>query len=192
MKQLLVLVFALGTSFAANAQDVGFLAGIGQTSADTSTLSSGTSVDSEIGWRLGVAVRLDLMDQFSFRTGGTYTSRPVTVDTGLTGDLKVKMAYIDIPALFQFNLNDMVAFYAGPVIGIKANEKATGAGFDGDVSDLNPGHDAKGIYLLGQIGANFNFDGVGFDVYYEQGFGDIVEDTLKDYSIVGANFVYWF
>jgi len=195
MKQILVLVFALVTALSARAQDVGFVAGIANNSASTDTVFSGLSVDSDLGYRLGINVMMDLADRVNFRTGVMYTYRPISM-TGTNTDLDVKMSYIDIPVLFQFAFNNRISLFAGPVVGIKAGEKIKGTlggiARDENISDLNTGKDAKSIYLLGQVGLNFNFDGIGFDVYYEKGFGQFVEDTLKDYSNVGANFVYWF
>jgi hypothetical protein len=186
----MILVFAFVTALGAQAQDVGFVAGIANTDASVGPDILGASVDSEIGWRLGVNVKLDLVDQLQFRTGGLYVFRPVTM-SGAGSELKFKMSYLDIPALFQYSFNDMISVYAGPVVGINVGEKVSGA-FDGDASDLVPGNDTKSIYLMAQVGLNFNFDGIGFDVYYERGFGDMVEREIEDYNSIGANFIYWF
>lgn len=193
MKHLLVLVLATLVSVGAQAQDIGFIAGIGNTSADIDN----ADVNAELGYRIGVNVKLDLVDQVSFRTGGTYTARPFNIEsTALVTDLDVKMTYIDIPALFQFSFNDMISIYGGPVVALNVGEKAEGTilgvAYDGDVSDIPGQGKTKSLYLLAQVGVNFNFDGIGFDLYYERGLGEINKDGAENYSIMGANFLYWF
>lgn len=181
------LLFVLLSTMALNAtaQNYGLLAGISSNNIDK---NGNPAVKSEIGWRAGVIGMFDLTSSVNLRTGVTYTDRSFSIKETNT-DAKVKYTYIDIPVLFQFQMNDMVGIYAGPVVAINSGKKVSGtlngSATNSDVTDM------KSIYLLGQVGANFNFDGIGFDVYYERGFGVTSTDGYKDYSIIGANFVLW-
>ncbi len=186
MKHFMVLIFALLTTLTVHAQNYGFIAGIGNTSVD----ADGFDVNAELGYRLGLAVEIDLVDAVNLRTGATYTYRPFNIESGVTTDLDYKFSYIDIPMLFQFKLNEMFSVFAGPVVAINMGKKAEGTLLGVNVSD--DVDDMKSLYLLGQVGVNLDFEGIGFDLYYEKGFGEIYDDGAEDYNIYGANFLYWF
>ena len=102
MKQILVLVFAFVTAISARAQDVGFVAGIANNSASTDTNLNGVSVDSDLGYRLGINVMMDLADRVNFRTGVMYTYRPISL-SGTGTDLDTEERCETCDGLGGFN-----------------------------------------------------------------------------------------
>lgn len=188
-----IFIFAILSFFmaSAQAQTLGFQAGVHHTTAKSEP-SLGDE-DAEINYRIGLLGIFDMSDTFNLRTGVTYTTRHATWsdDTPFVGtDITFEFAYVDIPVLFQFQINDIFAFYVGPVVAINVDKGIEGGGDATEVEDL---------YILGQVGGNFMWDGIGFDVYFERGFGEFAkadattgQPDLKDYTSIGANFVMLF
>ena len=182
MKHLFLTIVLCVSALTAQAQDYGVLAGIHNTDIDAP--NGAPAVDAELGWRAGLIGKYELSDGVHFRSGALYVDRKFSA--GTTGSkVDVKMAYLDIPVLFQFQMNETIALFAGPVIGINVGKKLSG-------STNNELQNTKGLYLLAQAGVNFTFDQIGFDVYYERGLGEIADDSYENYSIIGTNFLYWF
>lgn len=202
MKHILILITVLFVGAISQAQDFGVIGGIHYTgSSYNDSGGSSTDINAKLGYRFGLAAQLNLTEQVNFRSGLMYTNRSVNAEqTATTTDFDYELTYIDIPALFQFQMNDMISFYAGPVVAFNIGQKAdgtiAGTAFSGDVDDAADSFNGVGkvesMYLLGQIGMNMYFDGIAFDVYYERGIGDITKDGIKDFSILGANVIYWF
>lgn len=181
MKKILILTAAMLLSPLASAQEFGALLGVHQTSADSD--AAGTSVDGVFNFKAGLAVAFELADSTKFRTGLLYNQRHVETNTsGFETD--VKFDYFDVPALVQYNVNEMFGFFGGLVVAINVND---------DTSPKLPiDIDAKTLLPILSVGFNLTFqDMIGFDVYYERGMGDIAKN-LENYGTFGANFIYWF
>lgn len=176
-------VLSLCIGSCVHAQDIGVLAGVHQTDAETDV--SGATIDGNFNWRAGVAVGLDLVEPLRFRTGAIYTSRAFELkNSGNTTDYN--FSYLDIPALVQYGVQDMFSLYGGLIVAVNVNDDV-----DPPAGQTAADPDADSMIPLIQLGVNLNFDGmIGFDVYYERGLGDFARD-LKDYSSFGANFIYW-
>lgn len=182
MKFILVVLSALFMTSVSQAQDFGILGGIHNTEPD---VPGASSTDAELGFKAGFVVSNEIASNVKFRSGVLYTTRYFNAASpGL--DVDFKFAYVDVPVLFQMNLNETVGFYAGPVVAINVDDKFEVGSSSGTVDDM------KDIYLLGELGLNFTFDMIGFDVYYQMGFGEIYDDGAEDYATYGANFIYWF
>lgn len=185
IKSLLILATGLMMAGAANAQEFGGLLGVHQTTADTDV--AGASIDGQFNFKAGLLVNFGLNDMAKFRTGLLYNQRHVEMKASGTKVAEINFNYLDVPALFQYNMNEMFGLFGGLVVGINA----------GDDVKWSPGvtaskADKKGLIPLIQVGANVTFDDmIGFDLYYERGMGEYA-DHLKDFSTFGANFIYWF
>lgn len=184
MKIFLPAMIALLMAPSAFAQGFGALLGVHQTDADTSV--SGSSIDGKFNFKAGLAVTFDLMENSRFRTGVLFNRRHMEEKTAL-GKFDLKFDYIDIPANFQYNVNELFGLFGGLVIAANVNDDVEGpAGVmaqDPDVEELIP---------LLNLGVAMTFeDMIGFDVYYERGMGDVA-DGVETYSTFGANFIYWF
>lgn len=184
MKIFLPLLVSLMVAPSAFAQGYGVLLGVHQTDADPKV--TGTTIDGKFNFKAGLAVTFELMDSANFRTGVLFNRRHMEMKSG-AGNFDLKFDYIDIPANFQYNINEMFGLFGGLVIAANVNDDVEGpagvASQDPDVEELIP---------LLNLGVAMTFeDMIGFDVYYERGLGDVAAG-VKDYGTFGANFVYWF
>lgn len=187
MKKLLYLTLAtafvsLSSPSTVWAQEFGILGGFGQTTAESKV--TGVSTEGEIGFRVGGVAKFEMTSEMFFRSGLIYSYRPFGVKSGAT-EGSAKFAYLDVPALLEYKMNDTFGFFGGLVIGINTSDKAEWNGQDIDPQGM------KSMYPLAQVGVNLLFqDMFGFDIYYERGLGEI-HDGAENYSTFGANFVYW-
>lgn len=179
-KSILVLALGMFLGTAVQAQEYGALLGVHQTSADS--VNSGTSIDGGFNFKAGLAVAFELMEGTKFRSGLLYNQRHIEAKSaGVKSD--INFDYFDIPALVQYNVNDMFGFFGGLVVGVNVND---------DVHPKGTDPDAKSLIPLLNLGFNLTFqDMIGFDVYYERGLGKFAEN-LENYGTFGANFIYWF
>lgn len=183
-KNILVLAITMMISPLASAQEFGALLGVHQTTADSDM--NGVSIDGKFNFKMGVLAAFELTDGAKFRSGLLYNQRRFESKSGgLSTD--VNFDYFDVPALIQYNPNDMFGFFGGLVVAVNVNDDVeTPAGVA--VTDS----DADTLIPLLSVGVNFTFDDmIGFDVYYERGLGGFAE-SLENYSTYGANFLYWF
>lgn len=185
VKSLLILATGLMLSSAATAQEYGALLGVHQTTSDTDT--TGASIDGQFNFKAGMLINFGLNDMAKFRTGLLYNQRHVEMKAGGTKVSEINFNYLDVPALFQYGMNEMFGIFGGLVVGINVGDevKMANGSAAGDSGK-------KGLIPLVQLGANVTFDDmIGFDLYYERGLGSYA-DNLKDFSTFGANFIYWF
>jgi hypothetical protein len=185
IKSLFIFAASLMMAASANAQEFGGLLGVHQTTADTD--SSNVSVDGQFNFKAGVLVNFGLNDMAKFRTGLLYNQRHVELKAAGSKLAEVNFNYLDVPALFQYNVNEMFGLFGGLVVGVNVGDeykKSNGV----TTADI----EAKSLIPLLQAGANVTFDDmIGFDLYYERGIGKYA-DGMKDFSTFGANFIYWF
>lgn len=192
MKAVVFVVMSLFIT-QANAQTFGLQAGVHNAKSD---LDPGPAdAQSELNYRIGLLGLIDLTSNVYFRTGLTYTTRHTSFEGAGGSELKLKFAYLDVPVLFQYQFNDMVGIYAGGVVGFNMSEKYEWSGTPSSSGDWD---DTESMIILGQIGANFMFDGVGFDIYMERGLTDLAgtdggsQSKVVDFMTYGANFVLLF
>jgi hypothetical protein len=183
---ILISIFTLNV----NAQEFGAMAGIHNGKSDL--ISSSLSSENVLGYRLGILMKTELTESVQFRSGLIYTVRNTEHESAGVFRSELDLSYLDIPVLFEFNMSEIVSVFAGPVVAINVGDNkkdtnlTTGASTQGSIDDV------ESLYLLAQVGVSFNFDGIGFDVYYERGLGEYIKDGAEDFSAYGANFVLWF
>lgn len=174
---LLLSVPAWGQEFAATL-------GVHQTTADSNV--SGTSVDGKLGFKAGALVGFELVDKVKFRSGLVYNQRHFDVKVG-TNTLEYKFDYFDIPALAQYNVNEMFGLFGGLNFAVNINDDVS---YPATMTSADP--KAEKMIALLNLGVNLMFnDMIGFDFYYERGMGKLAKD-LESYSTFGGNFIYWF
>lgn len=171
-------------SATAQAQEYGVFAGVHQT--DATTDAANTSLSGQFNWKAGLSANFEMAPQVRFRTGVAYNQRHFKT-TATAGNTSVKVTYkydyIDVPANFQYNFNDMVGVFAGLVVGININDDTT--------APQGSSPTANGLIPLADVGFNFYSDPIGFDLYYERGIGKFA-DHLKDFNTFGGNLIFWF
>ncbi len=184
-KSILILAMGLGISSAAGAQEYGVLLGVHQTTADTE--AANTSVDGQFGFKAGFAAAFGLVDNLKFRTGVIYNQRHYELKMNGIKAAEVNFDYFDIPALVQYNMNEMFGIFGGLIAAVNVNDQVKGVN-----GATFPSADADKLIPLLNVGANLTFDDmIGFDLYYERGLGSFAYQA-KDFSTFGANFIYWF
>lgn len=185
-KHLILLISSFMISIPALAQEYAAVVGVHQTDADTD--SSGSSIDGVMNFKAGLGVRFALMENSVFRTGVLYNQRHVeSKDSATNVTTEINFDYIDIPATYQFNVNEMFGLFGGLVVAVNINDDASAP-----APTVVPDLDADKIIPLITGGVTLMFeDQIGFDFYYERGMGGFA-DHLSDYSSFGANFNYWF
>lgn len=182
-------LLALTVGASAFAQDYGLTAGLSQSNASVSGNNlNGYSNSGEFGFRLGGVASFPLTDGLKFRTGLIYSQRHFDLKNS-SPDIKIvhNFDYIDIPVLVQFNFNDTIGIFGGIIAAVNVNHNVSTSGVSGtyDVTGT------KGLLPIIQLGVNATFDNMyGVEAYYEMGLGDIY-DNAKNYSVFGANFIYW-
>lgn len=178
-KHLAILASALMISLPSFAQEFGLTGGFHQSSA--SAKNSGVTDDSKIGYKLGLSAKFEMVAPMNFKTGLIYSYRPFELTTS-GSTFEFKFSYLDIPALVEYKINEMVGVFGGLVIGLNVSD------------DVKPSGNPQGmedIIALGQVGASFLFEDLyGFDIYVERGLGTIY-DGAENYMSIGANFVWW-
>jgi hypothetical protein len=195
MTKFFALICGLMISSAAMAQDYGLTIGVHETTATANPGPAGGgawldgstgTVSSGLGYDLGLTASFELVPSVRFRTGLLYDLRPFEYKAnGGGGTVDVNFAYIDIPVNFQYNFTPMIGLYGGMIVGVKASDSANVP------NGVNDSPNAKSLYPLGNVGVNFTFnDLLGFDLYYEAGFGTFADD-FKNYSTFGLHFIYW-
>ena len=171
-------LLALVVGASAQAQDYGLTAGFSQSNATAS--GSGVSTTGEFGFRAGGVAAFPLVDNLKFRTGLIFAQRHFDV-TVAGNKATARFDYLDIPVLVQYNFNDMMGVFGGLVAAVNVNHNIDSGSITG----------SKGLYPLVQAGFNATFDNMyGIEIYYEYGLGEFA-DNLKNFSVFGANFIYW-
>jgi hypothetical protein len=182
-KMVLVLVSLFTMNAAAMDLNYGVLGGVNQVEVDSGVDSMGST--GKTNFRFGGLVNWNIDETMSLRTGVLYASRYVSLYSTMTS-ARLLYKYVDVPLLFQYNINSKLGFYAGAVASMNVDDK-TEATLGPAVSS-----DAKFFYPQAQVGLAFKTENnIGFEVFFEQGFGDITSGSLKDFRTYGANFVWW-
>lgn len=178
-KMLFAASVALLVSTSGFAQEFGLTGGFHYSTATAKT--GGLSEEGEIGYKLGGVVKFEMVENLNFRSGLLYSYRPFDFEGG-GASFSHEFSYLDVPALVELKLNDMIGVFGGVVIGMNIDDKVSGGGSPSGMNDI--------IALL-HAGGSFIFDDLyGFDIYIERGLGDVY-DGAEDIMSVGANFVFW-
>ena len=155
MKSLLVIVSLVSSvSFA---MDMSAQKWTGQldlrqqaTEKDATNCGAGCTADTQTMFAAGATTKFDLGSQFVLRTGGMVTQRGYKQTT--TGAVEsVNFAYVDVPVLPEYQINDMFSAYAGVVVGLKASRACGVTGGCDSLSD-------KSLVYPVQVGGTYNID----------------------------------
>ena len=195
MKKIILTAVAVFGFVFANAQDTryGFKGGL-----NLSNLSGDIEENStKLGFHLGGFAQIKVSDKFSIQPELLYSEQGTSfnnVDADFngsiyTGDVKLKLSYINIPVMFKFYVDKSFHFEAGPQLGILTTAKTATkiSGFDQEVKQ-----DAKDFFKSTDFGLNF---GVGYDFTnhlfasfrYNLGLSNIAKTVQGDDSKVNTS-----
>ena len=140
-----------------------------------------TDADDEnmlVGFNAGLYARLPITDNIAFQPELLYTTKGSKVEYNnafASGDVKLKLDYIELPLLFKFNLTENFNIQAGGYASYLVNSKVKGEGavnFERDVTDNLQKFDAG---LAAGVGVDFNPVSVG--LRYNYGLTDIGKES---------------
>ena len=173
MKKLFVgLAVVVGSmSFA---QQFGIKAG-----ANISSISKDgyDDVKSKVGFNAGVFMNAPLSEQFSIQPEVMYSQMGAKIDRTALGNKfssSLKLDYITVPVMFQFNATPQFYLEAGPEFGFLVSAKAKNE-LNGNSDTQTLDKDNFNSFNMGAgLGLGFNFNkNIGINARYIAGFTDI-------------------
>ncbi|SKB90017.1 outer membrane insertion C-terminal signal [Soonwooa buanensis] len=173
MKKLFVgLAVVVGSmSFA---QQFGIKAG-----ANISSISKDGFEDtkSKVGFNAGVFMNAPLSEQFSIQPEVMYSQMGSKVNFTDNASATLKLDYITVPVMFQFNATPQFYLEAGPEFGFLVSSKAKGE-VNGNTQTVDLDKDNFNSFNMGAgLGLGFNFNkNIGINARYVAGFTDINKD----------------
>ncbi|MGX9986976.1 porin family protein [Soonwooa purpurea] len=171
MKKLFVgLAVVVGSmSFA---QQFGIKAG-----ANISSISKDGFEDtkSKVGFNAGVFMNAPLSEQFSIQPEVMYSQMGSKVNFTDNTSATLKLDYITVPVMFQFNATPQFYLEAGPEFGFLVSSKAKGEVNGSGETTVDLDKDRFNSFNMGAgLGLGFNFNkNIGINARYVAGFTDI-------------------
>jgi hypothetical protein len=174
MKKLILLVAIALIGFNANAQGVDF--GV---KAGANFASVGGDETDDFGTRtsfhFGVTAGISVSDKFSVQPELVYSSQGASYDfDGFDGD--VKLDYLNLPIMAQFQVADGFSIEVGPQFGFLMSAKVEAEGEEEDIKD-----ELKGLDLAAGIGVNYAMaSGLNFGARYNLGLSNVNDGEGSD------------
>jgi hypothetical protein len=174
MKKLILLVAIALIGFNANAQGVDF--GV---KAGANFASVGGDETDDFGTRtsfhFGVTAGISVSDKFSVQPELVYSSQGASYDfDGLDGD--VKLDYLNLPIMAQFQVADGFSIEVGPQFGFLMSAKVEAEGEEEDIKD-----DLKGLDLAAGVGINYAMaSGLNIGARYNLGLSNLNDGEDSD------------
>ncbi len=168
MKKLLLIMAVVALSFSANAQGVEFGVKAGANFAsiggdDTEDLGSRTS------FHFGVTAGIAVSDNFSVQPELVYSAQGASIDFGGGDEGDLKLDYLNLPIMAQFQVADGFSIEVGPQFGFLMSAKADDGDNEEDIKD-----DLKGLDLSAGIGVNYTMtSGLNFGARYNLGLSNV-------------------
>lgn len=182
MKNLAMFLMTCVLSTPAFAADFSLEVGFRQQSG--SLESETDSVKSQMGYQLGAVGVLPISGPWGVRSGLMYVSRPLSVESDLTGDeTKITMNYFEVPAAISYKFEDYASLFAGLALSFH---------LDTNVSNNTRVRGEKSLFTPVVVGASFKFaPQMGGTLFFESGSG-AVADGYENYRAVGASLSVFF
>jgi hypothetical protein len=140
-------------------------------------------VKSKVGFHTGVFVSLMLSDKIGIQPEALYSIQGTKIDIS-TYDQQYNLAYINVPILLRYNLNDMISLHAGPQIGLLLSAEEEFDGSTTDIKDSLKGTD-MGIAVGGEVDLPAK---LGFGVRYVIGLSNLEDDSSGDVTVKNGVF----
>jgi len=167
MKKLILLVAVMLFAFNVNAQGVDFgvkagvnFASIGGDEAD--------DFGSRTSFHFGVTAGIGVSDNFNVQPELVYSSQGASLDIeGIDAD--IKLDYVNLPIMAQFQVADGFSIELGPQFGFLMSAKVEADGEEEDIKD-----DLKGLDIGAGVGVNYAMaSGLNIGARYNLGLSDI-------------------
>ena len=177
MKKISVLILALvvGSALFAQAPNFGIKGGINL----AKLANHPNDPDWRLGWNAGLLAHIHVTPAFSLQPEVVYSSQGAKFSDFVNGeDLNLKLNYVNIPVLLQYNFNNGFRLQGGPQISFLTGV----ADKVGDV-ELNSvdSDDFKTIDFSIPLGISYlSFSGFGVDARYNLGVTNVVENSTRN------------
>ncbi len=193
MKKLTVLFLAILVSGGVYAQLPSFGIKVGATASSINTTDLSSSYDSEnlLGYQIGAFVRIK-SGKLYLQPEVVYNHRSTELASFEGGNLDFDIGTIDVPVLIGFKLIDAKVFnvraFVGPEASFATSKNYTyESGFKGDPINLDDFNDLS-WYVQAGVGVDLLF--LTFDIRYEKGLTNLIDDYNADGSFKNNVFVF--
>ena len=172
MKKISVLVFALtvGTTLFAQDPKFGLKGGI-----NLAKLTNQTEADWRLGFHAGLLSHIHVTPAFSLQPEVVYSSQGAEYELSTGENLKLKLNYVNIPLLLQYNFDNGFRLQGGPQIGFLTGV----ADKVGDV-EINSvdSDDFNTVDFSIPLGISYlSYSGFGVDARYNLGVTDVLKNN---------------
>lgn len=167
MKKILLLgvvLFLLKATFAQRTVNFGLKGGVNFTNLK----DDANSTDSRTAWHAGGLAHIHLSDRFAIQPELVYSAQGAQYED----DVKLKLSYVNVPVLAQFQFGNGFRLQTGPQLGILATSEVKTGHAESDLEDGIKNFDVAWTY-----GASYlSRSGLGIDARYNMGLRDISDN----------------
>lgn len=194
-KTFLMALMALFTSVASFAQQsVGSLTIQPKIGLNVANVSDGDGSDNRIGLALGAEFEYRLTPVFSLSAGALYSMQgckgTAEDEDGNTGDVSLKLDYINVPILANVYVVKGLAIKLGIQPGFNVRHKATATVSGVNVTTNLPG--VKSVDFSIPIGVSYEFNRFVIDGRYNLGVTKLIDGADSKHSVFQFTFGYKF
>lgn len=194
-KTFLLALMALFTSVASFAQQsVGSLTIQPKIGLNVANVSDGDGTDNRIGLALGAEFEYRLTPIFSLSAGALYSMQgckgTAEDDDGNTGDVSLKLDYINVPILANVYVVKGLAIKLGIQPGFNVRHKASATVSGVNVTTNLPG--VKSVDFSIPIGVSYEFNRFVIDGRYNLGVTKLIDGADSKHSVFQFTFGYKF
>lgn len=174
MKKLILLVAVVLVGFNINAQGVDFGVKAG---ANFATIGGDDSDEfgSRTSFHFGLTAAIAVSDNFAVQPELVYSAQGASLDfEGIEAD--VKLDYLNLPIMAQFQVADGFSIEVGPQFGFLMSAKVEAGGEEEDIKD-----DLKGLDLAAGVGVNYAMaSGLNIGARYNLGLSNMNDGDDSD------------
>lgn len=162
-------------SFSANAQGVDFGVKAGVNFANIGGDES-DDFSSRTSFHFGVTAGISVSDNFTVQPELVYSAQGASIDFGGGEDGDIKLDYLNLPIMAQFQVADGFSIEVGPQFGFLLSAKADDGDDEEDLKDF-----VKGLDLSAGVGVNYGMaSGLNFGARYNLGLSNINDGDDSD------------
>jgi hypothetical protein len=124
--------------------------------SNTATIAGSTSENQATGYQLGVSGVFNVSENLGIKSGLFYSEVPFDADFGAS-NVKGKITYFEVPALFMLKFEEYAGVYAGPSLAVKLSDELSPGSLSGIKSMVVPLTFGAQFKFLPNLGANLFF-----------------------------------
>lgn len=126
------------------------------------------NVDSRTGLRIGAVASIGISEVFSVQPEVVYSMRGWK-----DGEFTIKIDYVDVPILADFEVYDGLSLQGGPIIGFNISGEVEAGGDTIDIDNI------ESVNFGFAIGAQYELPvGLFFNLRYDMGFNDVFSGLI--------------